>query len=314
MTVRGALCVSGSALVAGLAVLAYPLAAVSGSAQRNGPLYAAKLNLAGGDNPDSWCLWIRPLTGALTRVGDDCPATAPLVSPNGHWMVYVEPLQGIIVRSLRGTPPRIGPARAISLESPPLAPFTYHYGWSPDSKRIAVMSSDGDSALQIVRRDGSRLRRITCSCPGPLTHLAWARRGPLAYTDAHRLYTVDPAGGKARRRAGSTRCTYSAATPTVSPNGRTALFVCGRRIVAVDLKRSTRRTFFNAARLPRACRSTSPTPFAALAWSPDARSIAVASPCGIVVMRADGSRVRQLPETFELEFDTELRWTAARSG
>ena len=101
--------VSGLALVALFTVLTAPLAAVRGSAQRNGPLFAANLILGGGDNPDSWCLWVRPLPGAVTRVGHDCPATPPLVSPNGHWVAYVEPLQGMIVRTLVGTPLAWGP-------------------------------------------------------------------------------------------------------------------------------------------------------------------------------------------------------------
>jgi len=314
MTVRGQLCVGGLALVAVLTLLAVPPATVRGSTQRNGLLFAARLPALGGDDPDYWCLWFRPPTGGLKRVSGDCPGAAPLVSRNGQWVVYAEPGRGIlVVRRLSGAPPRMGPAKAITLESTPTAHARSYYGWSPDSKRIAVMTGDIHPTLRIVRRDGSGVRQVTCNCPSPLTQLAWARRGPLAYSDSHRLYTVDPAGGKARKRAGSTACTYSAATPAVSPNGRTALFVCGRRIVAVDLKRSSRRTFFTASRLPRPCRSTSPTPFAAVAWLPDAHSIAVAAPCGVVVMRADGSRAHPLRDTQYLAFDTELRWTTARS-
>ena len=164
-------------------------------------------------------------------------------------------------------------------------------------------------------------RRASRRKPSPPDHLQLSESADPARVGAPRTARVHrrsqplhrrSAGGTARQRAGSDRH-VSATTPTVSPNGRTALFVCDGRIVAVDLKRSRRRTLFNAARLPRRCQFPTPTPFSALAWSPDAQSIAVGAPCGIVVMRADGSRVRRLPGTLDLAFDTELRWANARA-
>jgi Tol biopolymer transport system component len=203
--------------------------------------------------------------------------------------------------------------RAIALETALSFPFA-RYGWSSDSRKLAVITASrmGGVALSIVHRDGSHLRRVACRCPFPLSELAWSRRGPIAYTDAHRLYTVAPTGGDARRLAGAAACTYSATTPAVSPDGGTVLFVCDRRIVSVDLRTAGRRTLFNARRLPHPCSPGSPTPFTALAWSPDARSIAVADRCSIVAMRADGSHPHRLPRVPSLASVTELTWAGVR--
>jgi Tol biopolymer transport system component len=293
-------------------------------AARNGPLLATQHWLYDCPGPEvcdpfeEYLLWRKRPGQRFERLRGATLNTDPVPSPTGRAIVYADLREDsdvperlvrseLLTRPLSGR--RLGPARPLRQPTEPA--WTAHsgspiaYGWSPDGRSLAVMSTrapEGSAGpareigLTTQRVDGSDRREVLCDCPTPQSELAWARRGRIAYLHDNALYLVSTQGGRARRLSGGfdacdspyLNSEYLQPTPAWSPDGRQLAYPCGKAIVTVDIARHRRRRLSNRQMIDNPD---------SVAWSPDGRFLAFAvegARSRLVVMRTDGSRVRRV--------------------
>ena len=140
-------------------------------------------------------------------------------SLDGKWVIFSvidKDLEGIYKRNPNG----INEFRLT--QTPDTEPL-----WSPDSKRIAFLSTrDGNKEIYIMREDGSDQRRLT-SNDEVESHLAWSPDGKQIMFVSNRdgnteIYLVGISGGKQIRLTHNVGNDYN---PAWSPDGKSIVFV-----------------------------------------------------------------------------------------
>jgi len=162
--------------------------------------------------------------------------------------------------------------------------------WSPDGRWVAFARSIGDRYdLMLVGRDGGRPRTLRRNGGGPV---GWTRRGEVMINTSRGIDLVRPDGRTVRRlpAAGG-----PFVTPALSPDGRRLAWVAssGRPRLLIRALAGGR----TRAVTPRGVQNLQSP-----AWSPDGRSIAVASlPAGgvyddILVVATTGRSSRRVTQ------------------
>lgn len=153
--------------------------------------------------------------------------------------------------------------------------------WSPDSRRLAVVASGQESgAIEVVDADGAE-PRVVAHARGWVQGVAWSPRADtLAYVTLREpaswtLHTVEADGSNPRRLAGHERNRVTVAKPSWSPAGTRLAYTGGDDTFVVATKGASARLLRAGAWAPR--------------WSPDGRSVLLATGDALVAAPADGS-------------------------
>ena len=165
--------------------------------------------------------------------------------------------------------------------------------WSPDGTRLAFAGDDGESGLSLytVRTDGTDLRKLTRTISGP----SWSPDGErIAYArtdgDQVTIYTIAADGNDARRVTAIPEVVWVPSRPSQvyiltlewSPDGSKILFVENRKLAGHDCDSPTTDGIYvvgvDGSGLVR-LGTVEPEVYlyAAAAWSPDGRKIAVSA-------------------------------------
>lgn len=154
--------------------------------------------------------------------------------------------------------------------------------WSPDSRRLAVVASGQESgAIEVVDADGAE-PRVVAHARGWVQGVAWSPRGDtLAYVTLREpaswtLHTVEADGSNPRRLAGHERNRVTVAKPSWSPAGTRLAYTGGDDTFVVAPKGAPARLLHAGAWAP--------------CWSPDGRSVLLATGDALIAAPADGSR------------------------
>lgn len=187
---------------------------------------------------------VRLVSGNDVIIEDPDGIYYPIVSNDGKSVIYSNGSDGLFLYSLSNSKKK----KIYELKSEKALDYrVYPVGWSPDSKKVALKTSQkggflGGNELIIVNISDGKASVVT----NKLGSADWAKDGQLIIASSSEVKIVDELGHTKKTLTTPAKRAFSnASNPAFSPDGKKVVYNCGATFYVHDIEKDSFKEVFS---------------------------------------------------------------------